>query len=121
MFVFTGASHFIFPAEMAEMVPSVFPEPRFWVAVTGIAEILGGIGLLVPRTSRLAAWALAAFLVGVFPANVYAAINKVGMGGHLEGTSYLWFRGSLQAVFLAWVVYFGIYRPARSPAVESKG
>jgi len=110
MFVFTGTSHFIFPAEMAEMVPSVFPSPRIWVAATGVAEILGGVGLLVPRTSRIAAWALALFLVAVFPANVYAAINEVGMGGHRDGTGYLWLRGPLQVVFLAWVGYFGFYR-----------
>ena len=43
MFVFTGVSHFILPAPMAEMVPSVFPAPMVWVIGTGVAEILGGI------------------------------------------------------------------------------
>ena len=108
MFVFTGVSHFIFPDEMAEMVPPIFPAPKFWVYLTGVAEILGGIGLLVPRVSRLAAWCLAAFLVAIFPANVYAAINEVGMGGHREGLEYLWLRAPLQATFLVWVSYFGI-------------
>jgi len=114
MFVFTGVSHFIFPGPMAEMVPPIFPSPELWVAFTGGAEILGGIGLLVPRTSRLSAWGLALFLVAVFPANVFAAIHQVGMGGHRDGLGYLWFRAPLQVVFLAWVVYFGIISPRRT-------
>ena len=108
MFVFTGVSHFIFPGQMAEMVPPVFPAPAVWAYLTGVAEILGGIGLLVPRTSRIAAWCLAAFLVAIFPANIYAAINEVGMGGHRDGLDYLWLRAPLQAIFLVWVSYFGL-------------
>ena len=111
MFVFTGTSHFIFAGEMAEMVPPFFPAANLWVLFTGVAEILGGVGLLFARTSRLSAWCLVLFLVGVFPANVYAAVNQVGMGGHREGLGYLWFRAPLQVVFLAWVVYFGIKGP----------
>jgi len=117
MFVFTGVSHFIFPAEMAEMVPPVFPAPGLWVLGTGVAEILGGVGLLFTRTSRFSAWCLALFLVAVFPANVFAAIHEVGFGGHREGLRYLWFRAPLQAAFLAWVVYFGIL--AKRPGVRS--
>lgn len=110
MFVFTGVSHFIFPDAMAEMVPPLFPAPRLWIAATGVAEIAGGIGLLFERTRRVSAWALAVFLVAVFPANVYAALERVGMGGHRQGPGYLWFRAPLQVAFLAWVVYFGLVR-----------
>lgn len=113
MFVFTGISHFLFPAPMAEMVPPVFPAPQLWVAATGVVEVVGGIGLLSVRTRPLAAWGLAIFLVAVFPANVYAALERVGMGGHREGPGYLWFRAPLQVFFLAWVVYFGVSEPRR--------
>lgn len=110
MFVSTGVSHFVFPGPMAEMVPPILLAPRVWVAVTGVAEILGGVGLLFERTRRLSAWCLAAFLVAVFPANVYAAIHETGMGRHLDGVGYLWFRAPLQVFFLAWVVLFGVGR-----------
>jgi uncharacterized membrane protein len=118
MFLFTGVSHFVFPIEMAAMVPSAFPAPRLWVLATGVAEILGGLGLLVTGTSRLSAVCLAVLLVAVFPANVFAAIHKVGVGGHLEGIRYLWFRAPLQVVFLAWVVYFGIFAAGRTRNVS---
>jgi uncharacterized membrane protein len=111
MFVFTGASHFAMPAAMAEMVPPALPRPDRWVAVTGVLEILGGLGLLIPRTRRLAAWCLAALLIAVFPANVHAAQHQLGVGGHARGMDYLWFRAPLQAFFLAWVLLSGL-RPS---------
>jgi len=114
LFVFTGVSHFVFPASMAEMVPPIFPAPRLWVFLTGMAEIAGSLGLLFPKTRPLAAWSLAVFLVAVFPANVFAAVNQVGMGGHVEGPGYLWFRAPLQLILLAWVVYFGILSGSRA-------
>ncbi len=113
MFVFTGASHFIVPGPMAEMVPPLFPRPDRWVAATGILEILGGIALLIPRTQRMAAWCLAAFLVAVFPANVYAAQNQVGVGGHLQGVVYLWFRAPVQLLLLICVLVWGLRRAER--------
>jgi uncharacterized membrane protein len=119
MFVFTGVSHFIFPGPMAEMVPPIFPFPDFWVSFTGVAEISGGLGLLVSQTRRFAAWALVLLLVAVFPANVFAAANQVGMGGHQQGLGYLWFRAPLQLFFLSWVVVFGILDSVRILEADS--
>ena len=113
MFVFTGVSHFFLPGPMAEMVPPLFSRPDRWVALTGVAEILGGVGLLVPRARLVAAWCLAVFLVAVFPANVYAAQHQVGPGGHAQGLAYLWFRAPLQLLFLVWVLVFGLRSGSR--------
>lgn len=109
LFAFTGIAHFTMTEGMAQMVPPPLP-PVLTVWITGALEILGAVGLLVPRTSRLAAWCLFFFLVAVFPANVFAALNQTGLGGHVEGASYLWQRGPLQLLFLAWTWYFGIRR-----------
>lgn len=107
LFVMTGAAHFIVTEPMAQMVPPPFP-PVATVWVTGVLEILGAIGLLVPRTSTLAAWCLLALLVAMFPANIYAAIHHTGLGGHVDGPSYLWQRAPLQLLLLAWTWVFGI-------------
>ena len=109
LFLFTGVAHFVMTESMARMVPPPFP-PVLTVWATGVLEILGAIGLLLPRTSRLAAWCLFVFLLAVFPANVYAALNHTGLGGHVDGPSYLWQRAPLQLLFLAWTWYFGIRR-----------
>lgn len=107
LFLFTGVAHFVMTEPMAQMVPPPFP-PVLTVWVTGVLEILGAIGLLLPRTSRLAARCLFVFLLAVLPANVYAALNHTGLGGHVEGPSYLSQRVPLQLLFLAWTWYFGI-------------
>lgn len=107
LFVMTGAAHFIVTEPMAQMVPPPFP-PVATVLATGVLEILGAIGLLLPRRSILAAWCLLALLVAMFPANIYAAIHHTGLGGHVDGPSYLWQRAPLQLLLLAWTWVFGI-------------
>lgn len=77
VFVAMGALHFLpGPSRgMAAMIPPALRiiSPRTLVAVTGVCELAGGIGLLVPATRVPAAICLAVFLVAVFPANAYAA------------------------------------------------
>ena len=60
-------------ADLVRMVPSALPRPERLVAVTGVLEIAGAVGLLIPSTSRLAAYALMALLIVMLPANVNAA------------------------------------------------
>ena len=109
LFLMTGVMHFISIEPMAKMVPPPLP-PVPTVLATGVLEILGAVGLLIPRWSRTASICLFAFLVAVFPANVYAALNETGMGSHVEGTSYLWQRAPFQIFLLAWTWFFGIRR-----------
>ena len=74
MFCFTAAAHFnSMQADLIRMVPPALPYAEFMVKFTGFCEILGAIGLLVPRTRRLAAIALILFLVAVLPVNIHAA------------------------------------------------
>lgn len=82
MFLFTAAAHFNSTRpDMVAMVPPFVPSPELMVTFTGIAEILGAIGLLVPRTRRIAGIALIVFLLAVLPANVYAAQAGVTIRG----------------------------------------
>ena len=80
VFLFMGVLHFIpGPARgMAAMMPPFFKRPgwpssKTLVRFTGLCEIAGGIGLLIPFTRFAAGVALIAFLIAVFPANAYAA------------------------------------------------
>lgn len=82
MFLVTASGHWGFRrADLIAMVPPALPSPEFLVTLTGILEIAGAIGLLIPRTSRLAAACLAVMLVAMFPANVYAAQQGLTIGG----------------------------------------
>ena len=78
MFVVAGVAHFARPRGFEAIVPPPIPA-RAAVLASGACEILGGVGLLIPRTRRAAAWGLAALAVAVFPANVYAALRPATM------------------------------------------
>ncbi|MEP6481262.1 MAG: DoxX family protein [Rhodoglobus sp.] len=87
VFFFMGITHFL-PAAgrtMAAMIPPAltrqgWPSAKAWVRVTGVCEIAGAIGLLVPATRLAAGIALVVFLIAVFPANAVAASNPAKFG-----------------------------------------
>lgn len=83
MFIFTAGSHFAARTrqDLVRMVPPVFPRPELLVSITGVLELLGGIGLLLPPFVRLAALTLSVLLMAMFPANVYAAQHGLTIGG----------------------------------------
>jgi uncharacterized membrane protein len=79
------------------------------VWVSGIAEILGGIGVLPRRTRVFAGWGLLALLVAVFPANLNAAIH--GWPGVNLPQWLLWVRLPFQFLF-GWWVYCACFNPS---------
>jgi uncharacterized membrane protein len=82
MFLFTSMAHFNrMRPDLVRMVPKRLPAPAILVTLTGIAELVGAIGLLVQPFSRLAAIGLALLLVALFPANVHAARAGLTLGG----------------------------------------
>jgi uncharacterized membrane protein len=101
MFVFTAASHF-HPrtrADLVRMVPATLPAPALLVSATGVLELLGAIGLLVPQALPAAAYGLIALLVAMFPANVHAAREGLMVAGR-RATPLLW-RLPLQLFWIA--------------------
>ena len=70
LYIVAGTLHFVLTPTYMRIVPAYLPNPRLLVQLSGLAEILGGIGLLVPATQIFAAWGLIALLIAVFPANL---------------------------------------------------
>ena len=108
VFLFTGLGHFLMTEDMAQMLPEWVPMRIGLIYATGLLEWAGAIGLLVPRTSRLAGLCLILFLVMVFPSNVYAAAHEVAMGGHDAGLKYLLVRAPFQALLIWWAWWFAV-------------
>src|SRR6185436_4076315 len=80
-FAFAGTMHFVIPRSYEAMMPPSVPRHREAVAVSGIAEILGGAAMLGRSTRRFARWWLLTLLLAVFPANVHMAINPEQVRG----------------------------------------
>jgi len=99
-FVVAGTFHFLKPELYRQIITPAFTAPQLLVIVSGIAEIAGGIGLLIRSLRRWAGWGLVALLIAVFPANFYMAEHPERF--HISRW-LLWGRLPLQGVFLLWV------------------
>ena len=104
-FVFTATGHFIRPQEMSTMLPSSIPYRIEIIYLTGVLELLGAIGVWIPRLMKLAGFSLMLMLIGVLPANIYSAINRVDFGGHGSGPAYLLVRVPFQFFVIWWIYY----------------
>lgn len=103
-FIGAGVLHFVIPKTYEAIVPRYLPAHRKLVYASGAAEIVGGAGLLHPRTRRWAGWWLIATLIAVFPANVNMALNPDRYAKAVPGgEAALIARLPFQAVFIAWV------------------
>lgn len=104
--VIAGSLHWLTPDPFVKIVPSFLPYPLALVYISGFFEILGGIGLLVPRVSQLAAWGLVALFIAVFPANINMAVNRITLDGIPDSDLLRWGRLPLQAVLIAWAWWY---------------
>ncbi len=99
MFLLTASGHWgKRRPDLIRMVPPVFPRPDLLVTLTGILEILGAIGLMIPSTAKAAATCLFILLLAMFPANVYAARHNITLAG--KDATPLLLRSVFQIVFL---------------------
>jgi len=110
-YVLAGVMHFVVPDVYAQIVPPFLPAPLLLVYLSGVAEIVLGLGVVHPRTRRLAAWGIVALLLAVFPANLFMAISGVAITGTPWGTLdpsplVRWGRLPLQAVLLLWAWWY---------------
>jgi uncharacterized membrane protein len=104
-FAFTALGHFVSTEEMAAMLPPSVPYRAGLVYFTGVLELLGAVGVWVPRLTRLTGLLLILMLIGLLPANVYSAINRVEFGGHGAGPAYLLVRVPFQLFAIWWAYY----------------
>jgi len=104
-YIVAGALHFIKPAAYMRIVPPYIPWHLAMVLITGVLEILGGVGLLIPQTRRNAAWGLVALLAAIFPANLYMATNPIETGSASIAPVLRWARLPLQLLLVWWLLW----------------
>jgi uncharacterized membrane protein len=104
-YVFAGVQHFRDPEFYLKIIPPRLPWREAAVYLSGVAEIAGGLGLLVPALRRAAAWGLVALLIVVFPANIYMAIYNIQATSWVVPPVLLWLRLPLQVLLIWWLLW----------------
>jgi uncharacterized membrane protein len=108
-YVFAGFNHLLNPDFYLAIMPPGLPSPDWLNLLSGLAEIILGVYLLEPRTRVFAAWGIIALLFAVFPANVYVALENVGLPDGVPGTgnqTVNYARLPIQAVLVVWAWWY---------------
>jgi uncharacterized membrane protein len=118
-FVLAGLNHFRNPFFYQQIIPPSFPKPGLLVLISGVCEIAGGIGILIPRLRRFAGWGLITLLIAVFPANLYMAAHPDAIPDMHFPQWALYARLPFQAIFIASVWFVAASK--RSNGIQLEG
>ncbi len=103
LYILAGVWHFVRPSFYLYIMPPYLPAHNALVFWSGVAEVLLGVGLLLPATRVWAAWGLIALLIAVFPANYYMAVGEKFQ----QMSPWLrWGRLPLQGVLIWWAYQY---------------
>ena len=101
-YVFAGINHFWHTTLYTRIMPPYIPHPLAMVYISGVAEVLCGIGLVIPATQQAAAWGTVALLLAVSPVHINMALHPENYSNVPLLGIYL--RLPLQ-LFLIWLAY----------------
>ncbi len=104
--------HFVTPDRYMGIMPSWIPFQLEMVYISGMAEALGGLGLLVPAVRKAAGVGLIALLIAVFPANVQMLANALHSGSSFAYVALLFLRLPLQPLLIVWVYRVAVRDPS---------
>ena len=99
----SGSAHFVRTALYAGIIPPWIPYHYELVLLSGVLELAGAVGLLLPQCTRAASACLTVLMIVIFPANVYVAGHMVG-GMHMPGVPV---RLALQVIYMVLLLAAG--------------
>lgn len=91
------------------MIPDALPAGLWTIYLTGLFEIAGAVGLLIPATRRIAGICLILLLVATFPANVNAALNDIAFRG--RAATPLLLRAPIQLIYIVLTWWSSVREP----------
>ncbi|MDR7370802.1 DoxX family protein [Flavobacterium aquidurense] len=104
LYIGAGINHFIKPGMYIRIIPPAFKNPKLINILSGAAEIILGILLLLPFTKKIAAWGIIALLIAIFPANLFMLQNKKASFGLPKWILFV--RLPLQVVLIYWAYQY---------------
>ncbi|MGI8911990.1 MAG: DoxX family protein [Rubrobacteraceae bacterium] len=119
MLLFTGASHFTsMRHDFAAMIPDLLPNGLWVIYLTGVFEIAGAVGLLIPQTRRLAGICLVLLMIVMFSANVNAALDDIPLRG--QDPTPLWLRAPMQLLYIGMVWWTSLKVPPKKLSAKDR-
>lgn len=106
-YLVAGVLHVLRPAPFLAITPRWVPWPETVILLTGLCEAAGAVGLMLPRTRRLAGTMLALYALCVYPANLHHALAHVPVGGATLGWWYHGPRLAAQPFIIWWALFAG--------------
>ncbi|CAN5447436.1 DoxX family protein [soil metagenome] len=110
LFATSGILHLVKPQPFVSIMPPWLPAPIALVLISGVLEISGAAGILLPATRVAAGWGLIALLCAVFPANIQMLVNA-----RVAHASALWIAGLVARLPLQVLLIFWVYRSTIRP------
>lgn len=104
LYILAGLNHFRNPGMYIRIIPPFFKNPKLLNTVSGLAEVILGILLMLSFTTKYAAWGIIALLIAIFPANFYMFQNKKASFGLPKWILFV--RLSLQIVLIVWAFQY---------------
>ncbi|GAB4030998.1 DoxX family protein [Spirosoma gilvum] len=103
IYIIAGINHFLNPRTYLSIMPPYIPAHHFMVTISGLAEVVLGIGLLFTQTQSIAAWGIILLLLAIFPANIYMATSDK----FSKISAWLrWARLPLQGILIWWAYQY---------------
>jgi uncharacterized membrane protein len=103
IFIAGGILHFVLTPTYVSIMPPYLPAPGLLVQISGVAEILGGVGLLIPSARPYAAWGLVLLLIAVAPANINMALHAERWPKIPDWALWVRVAGQLPLIGWAWL------------------
>ena len=104
LFLVGAMGHFTKAAEMARIIPPIFPNRELLVFLSGFPVLYGAIAIWIPKLRKFTGAFLIIMLLGLLPINIYATIERIDVGGHGAGPVYLLIRVPFQLLAI-WCTY----------------
>ena len=106
-YIVAGVMHFVRPGYYVPMMPPYLPWHMLLIYLSGVAEVVLGIAVLIPSLRSAAAWGIILLLIAIFPANLHIALHNVPVFGAAEGAGIgNWIRLPFQLVLIAWAWWY---------------
>jgi uncharacterized membrane protein len=106
LYIAAGLNHFRRPEFYLRLMPDYLPAPQLLNQISGIAEIILGVLLMINPTRTLAAWGIALMLVLFMTVHIYMLQQSYSQPGYFMSPAMGWFRIGLQFGLIGWALWY---------------